>query len=60
MNRLLAYFSGDVPVVPPQAVSRSVSRPVLQPVTRGVTQWNVSAIVCSVVFVVTALLMFLY
>jgi hypothetical protein len=60
MNRLLAYFSGDVPVVPPQAVSRPASRPVSQPVTQPVTQWNVSAIVCTVVFVVTALLMFVY
>jgi hypothetical protein len=60
MNRLLAYFSGDVPVVPPQGATRPVSRPVSQPVTRDVTQWNVSAIVCSVVFVVTALLMFVY
>ena len=60
MNRLLAYFSGDVPVVPPQAVSRPVSRPMSQPVSHRVTQWNVSAIVCTVVFVVTTLLMFVY
>jgi len=56
MNRLLAYFSGDMPVVP----ATTVSRPVSQPATHRVTQWNVSAIVCLVVFVVTALLMFVY
>lgn len=60
MNRLLAYFSGDVPAVLPQAVSRPVSRPMSQPVSHRVTQWNVSAIVCTVVFVVTTLLMFVY
>jgi hypothetical protein len=56
MNRLLAYFSGDMPVVPATAVSRPVS----QPATHHVTQWNVSAIVCLVVFAVTTLLMFVY
>jgi hypothetical protein len=57
MNRLLAYFSGDLPVV---NTAVDTLRPVSQPATHHVTQWNVSAIVCLVVFVVTALLMFVY
>jgi hypothetical protein len=57
MNRLLAYFSGDMPAV---NTAVDTSRPVSQPATHHVTEWNVSAIVCLVVFAVTTLLMFVY
>jgi hypothetical protein len=52
MNRLLAYFSGDMPVVP----ATTVSRPVSQPATHHVTTISPLAIVPGVVAFVTAIL----
>jgi hypothetical protein len=49
MNRLLAYFSGDVPAV-------DTSQYVSPPVPQYVTTWSPLAIVPGVVALVTAIL----